>query len=466
MQPAHWDFEGDLVVIGAGLAGYCAALEASEHAARVLLLEKLPEVGGTSRMSGGLFAFAGTDLQRKMGIVDSNECLFDDLRKVGNLENDESVVREYVDHQLDTYHWLRERGVVFGSPVASGGQSVPRSHTSNSNAVIETLSHAAGSSKHIRLMAETHAARLLTSPEGIVNGVLAHHRGKSVAIRAGAGVVLASGGFSRNQKLLRLFAPAQKSVNTVCGKACDGDGLLMAWKLGADLRDMAYVKSTFGNHPQAGSETHRVTLAVYRGAIAVNREAKRFVNESLSYKLLGDACLRQPDGLAFQIFDETVMNTSSPGVVTFDFQEVLDQGYLLKAATIEELAVKAKLSPVVLSATVKEYNRRLEAGLEDEYGRTSLSNGLGVPTPLVKPPFYAYPSVNVLLGTYCGIAINHRMQVVDVFDQPIDGLYAAGEVHGSFHGVAYMTGSGLGKAAIFGRLAARNALTAAKTTSI
>ena len=416
-------------------------------------------------MSGGLFAFAGTDLQRKMGVVDSNECLFDDLRKVGDLENDESVVREYVEHQLDTYHWLKERGVVFGNPVASGGQSVPRSHTTNSKAVIESLNHAAGLSKHIRLMTETPAARLLTSPDGVVTGLLAQCEGKSVAIRARAGVVLASGGFSRNQKLLGIFAPAQRSVNTVCGKGCDGDGLLMAWKLGADFRDMAYVKSTFGNHPRAGSETHRVTLAVYRGAIAVNREAKRFVNESLSYKLLGDACLRQPGGLAFQIFDETVMNTSSPGVVTFDFQEVLDEGYLLKAATIEELAVKAGLSPAALSATIKEYNRRLEAGLQDEYGRSSLSNGLGEPVRLVNPPFYAYPSVNVLLGTYCGIAINNRMQVVDVFNQPIDCLYAAGEVHGSFHGVAYMTGSGLGKAAIFGRLAARNALRAAKTAS-
>lgn len=465
MQSIRWDIEADCVIIGAGLAGYCAALEASARGAEVLLLEKLSAVGGTSGMSGGLFAFAGTDLQKKMGIVDSNECLFDDLRKVGGLENDESVVREYVEHQLDTYQWLKGYGVVFGSPVASAGQSVPRSHTTDSKAVIGVLNHAAELSKRVRLMTETPAIRLLTTPDGIATGLLAKRAGKNIAIRARSGIVLASGGFSRNQKLLRMFAPAQKNVGTVCGKGCDGDGLLMAWKLGADFSDIAYVKSTFGNHPDSGSERHRVTLAVYRGAIAVNREAKRFVNEAISYKLLGDACLGQPEGMAFQVFDETVMSKSSPGVVTFDFQEVLDEGFLLKAATIKELATKVGLPAAALLATINKYNHCIEQGLQDEFGRDSLSNGIGEPIPITKPPFYAYPSVNVLLGTYCGIAINSRMQVIDVFEQPIGGLYAAGEVHGSFHGAAYMTGSGLGKAAIFGRLAAGNALQKTKTAT-
>jgi fumarate reductase flavoprotein subunit len=111
-----------------------------------------------------------------------------------------------------------------------------------------------------------------------------------------------------------------------------------------------------------------------------------------------------------------------------------------------------------LSETVARYNDNVKRGLPDEFGRTAMSNQFGSLMALDKPPFYAYSSVNVMLGTYCGISIDANMQVHDVFDEPIAGLYAAGEVVGGFHGAAYMTGTGLGKAAIFGRLAAVNAL--------
>ena len=454
-----WDLEADLVIVGAGLAGYCAALEAAESNARVLLLEKMRDVGGTSGMSGGLFAFAGTDLQRERGIDDGEERLYDDLRKVGNCANDDALVRIYVKHQLDTYHWLRNKRVQFGPPEASGGQSVPRSHTTNSAAVIQTLAACARDAGAITCMTETPARRLVRDAGGErVSGVLAMREGREIAIRAKRGVILAAGGFSRNQKLLECFAPLQVGVNTVCGKGSTGDGLLMAWKVGAGLRDMAYIKSTFGNHPDAGSERHRILFPVYRGAVAVNRHGRRFVNESLSYKALGDVCAMQPGAIAYQIFDQTVMDQSSPGVVTFDFEEALQTGYLLTAETVADLAHKIDIDPQTLGDTIERYNGNIARGVADELGRATLSNAFGSLVKLERPPYYASPSVNVMLGTYCGITIDARAQVLDVFDQPIAGLYAAGEIHGGFHGAAYMTGSGLGKAAVFGRLAAAEAL--------
>jgi len=458
MSVQHWDSQADVVIVGAGMAGYCAALQAAEAKADVLILEKMPDVGGTSAMCGGLFAFAGTDLQREHGIEDSDDRLFDDLRRVGGYRNDERLVRAYVTHQLATYYWLKERGVQFGPPEASAGQSVPRSHHTNSRAVIGALAARASEKDNIRVWTNAAVTRLVREHDDApVEGVIVVRDGKDVAVRARRGVILTSGGFSRNKKLLETFAPLQADVNTVCGKGCTGDGLLMAWKLGSDMRDMAYAKSTFGNHPDSGSERHLLLFPVYRGAIAVNKNGRRFVNESLSYKLLGDACLQQPDAMSYQVFDQTVMDKTSPGVLTFDFEEALRDGYMLKADRLAQLAAKIGVDANTLTATVREYNRRIAQGVEDEFGRTSMSNQFGSLVQLDKPPYYAYPSVNVMLGTYCGIAINTRMEVIDVFDQPISGLYAAGEVHGGFHGAAYMTGSGLGKAAIFGRIAAASA---------
>src|SRR5579862_9211362 len=108
--PEAWDETADVVIVGAGMAGFCAALEFAERGTDVMLLEKQAEVGGSSVLSGGSFAFAGTDLQRRMGIEDSAQLLFDDLRRVGNYDNDEALVRAYADHQLETYYWLAEHG--------------------------------------------------------------------------------------------------------------------------------------------------------------------------------------------------------------------------------------------------------------------------------------------------------------------------------------------------------------------
>ena len=123
------ELSAEVVVVGGGLAGLSAALEAAEAGAQVIVLEMLSETGGSSAMSGGCFALAGTDLQREHGIEDSDELLFQDLREVGQFENDEAIVRTYVRHQLSTYEWLKAHGVKFSQALeVSSGVSVPRIH--------------------------------------------------------------------------------------------------------------------------------------------------------------------------------------------------------------------------------------------------------------------------------------------------------------------------------------------------
>jgi flavocytochrome c len=457
-----WDEEADVIVVGGGLAGHCAALQLAEGRADVLLLEKEAQIGGSTVLSGGSFAFAGTELQRQHGVEDSSERLFDDLMRVGGDGNHEPVVRAYVGNQLDAYHWLARHGVVYDKLFLAAGHSVPRAHSHNPRQVLETLAGRATASRRVETRTRSPVRRLLrTRLDGPVEGVLAQVDGSWRAIRSRRGIVLASGGFSRNDRLLKLFAPSQARTQRAGGRGNVGDGLVMAWHLGAGMRDMGYIKGTFGGHPAAHPDEHALMLPIYVGAIAVNAKGERFVDESKSYKLIGDAVLEQPDALGFQIFDQKIFDKGQPGIPTMAFQAKFVQGQVLSAPTVAELAAKAGIQPGGLARTIQTYNDSVDAGSDLAFGRDGLSNHYGALARIDTAPFYAYPSKSVIVATYCGVSVDATMRVLDVFDDVIANLYAAGEVIGGLHGNAYMTGSSLGKAVIFGRLAARTALKAA-----
>ncbi len=451
----------DLLVVGGGLAGFAAALQAAEAGASVVLLEKLDATGGSSAMSGGCLAFAGTDLQAAQGVQDSPELLRQDLLDVGLHENDPALVQTYVDHQLDTYEWLKARGVRF-SPVieASSGQSVPRVHTVDPADTVRQLESLCRASGRVTILLGTRATRLLRDSEtSPVHGVLAEGRDGAVMVRARRGVLLASGGFCRNPEMVHRFAPHYDNAVFVGGEGNVGDGLLMAWKLGADMRDMAYIKGTYGKHP-VDTLNHHSCLAVYKGAIAVNEHGKRFVDESISYKLLGDAVMAQPYHTSFQIFDQPIFESGDDRVRILDFQRRMEEGLIIHADTLEGLAQQIEVPYEALKATVDRYNSFCDSGEDLDFGRRKLVHNHGELRRIETGPFYAYPSTAAVFGTYCGLRVDADLRVIDVFGETIGGLYAAGEVMGGFHGGAYMTGSALGKAVVLGRVAAQRALAA------
>jgi fumarate reductase flavoprotein subunit len=454
----------DLLVIGGGMAGFCAALEAAQAGFAVTLLEKQPETGGSSAMSGGCLAFAGTDLQRGHDVEDSDELLFTDLREVGQFDNDETLVRAYVDHQLDTYHWMRNHGVVFGPSIeTSSGQSVPRVHSVDPADAVRQLARACTATGRVTVHLNAPAHRLIRDAQGRFAGVQATIDGERHALTARFGVILASGGFCRNAEMVHRFAPQYDDAVFIGGDGNVGDGLKMAMEFGADLRDMAYIKGTYGKHP-LDETNHHSCLAVYKGAIAVNQDGRRFVDESVSYKLLGDAAIRQPYGATFQILDQHVMDSGDDRVRILDFQRRLDEGLFIHANSLDELAQLIEVPADTLRDTVTAYNAGVDAGRDEAFGRTHLVHHHGALCRIEQAPFYAYPSTAAVFGTYCGLRVNASMAVVNVFDETLDGLFAAGEVVGGFHGGAYMTGTALGKAAIFGRLAARSACGTARRT--
>ena len=190
----------------------------------------------------------------------------------------------------------------------------------------------------------------------------------------------------------------------------------------------------------------------------MNKAARRFVNESLSYKLLGDEALSQKDHASYIVFDDNIRRAKmkeSPkdaklwGAV----DEGKEMSYAVYGNSIEEAVKKAGLDPKALKATIEQYNKLAPFG-KDPLGRKSLSSGYGKPVAIVKPPFVIMPATAGMIGTYCGVCIDFEAHVIDVFGERINGLYAAGEMTGGIHGAAYMTGTAFGKALSFGHLAA------------
>ncbi len=449
----------DLVIVGAGLAGCVAALTAAQAGAHVVLMEKLDQPGGSSALSAGCLAFAGTDLQRACGIDDSPELLYRDLRTVGNQDNVAEVVRAYTDEQLATYAWLRECGAEF-SPVieASSGQSVPRVHSTDPVELLRVLVELCRSSGRVDLLFSSPAKRLLRDHDGsAVNAVRVGGPAGEHHIATRCGVVLAAGGFGQDRELVHRYAPLYDEAIFIGGTGATGDGFRMACALGADLRDMAHIKGTFGMHP-VDTRNRFNCMAVYKGAIAVNKAGRRFVDESQSYKLLGDACMAQPHHIAYQILDQDILESGEDSVRILDLRRRYDAGLFVTANTLEELAARIEVPPQTLRRTVENYNQAIDSGADPEFGRRHLVHEHGTLRRIERSPFHAYPSTAAVFGTYCGIMVDKDMRVRDVFGDRIAGLYAAGEVVGGLHGAAYMTGSALAKAAIFGRIATHSAL--------
>ena len=450
--------QAQLLVIGGGLAGFAAALSAAEAGVNVLLLEKTAATGGSSAMSGGCLAFAGTDLQCERGIEDSAELLFRDLVEVGKGECDEAIVRAYTDNQLATYEWLKAHGVSFQPVIeAASGQSVPRVHNVDPADMVRQLQQAALNTGKVEVLHNTRARRLLRDAAGRVVGVSAEQTGQALEVHAERGVILACGGFVHDRQMIHRFAPLYDHAVFIGGEGNEGDGLRMAWAVGADVRDMVHIKGTYGKHPM-DENNHHACLAVYKGAIAVNQEGRRYVDESLSYKLLGDACMQQSYGVTYQILDREIMRSGDNRVRILDFERRLEEGLFVEADSLEQLAKLLELPEAQFLAEVAAYNQAVSQGETPAFGRRHLVHLHGQLRTISQPPFYAYPSTAAVFGTYCGVKIDAQMRVYDVFGEPIDGLLAAGEMVGGLHGAAYMTGSALGKAAIFGRLAAASAV--------
>ncbi len=460
-RPAKWDEVYDVVIVGAGGAGLAAAAHAAEQGLKVVLLEKLAFIGGSSMICGGGSTVAGSEHQKKLGIKDSKEQLYGDIMKVGGNLNDPKVVKAFTDYNLEVYNWFMSHGGKLNKEHLTGNVSVPRNHQLNPASILTGLQKLA-ESKGAKILTETPAVRLAYdgSKHAIV-GVYAKHAGKEISIGATRGVILTSGGFARNKKLLAQYVPRMANTLAICGMGSDGDGLKMAQAYGADVADMPYIKATFAfnTKPQTISDS---AYPFWLGGIVVNKAGKRFVNESIPKKDVGDYVLQQEGGIGYIIYDEPVRTESLKAARNNgSVLQSEERGLVFKGQTIEEVAQKAGLDPKTVVKTVADYNSDIEKYGEDRaFGRKHQAGDLGKLRPINQPPFYIFPGTAVLLATYCGVKINENTEVIDVFGDKIPGLYAAGEVTGGFHGKTYMSGTAFIKSLVFGYIAANSVVKA------
>jgi fumarate reductase flavoprotein subunit len=434
----------DVVVVGGGLAGLAAASRLAARGLRVTLLEKRAQLGGSSAMSGGWFALSNTTLQERHGVADSDEQFLADMVETGRGVADVSLLRAMVGGQERAIDAIDRADAWTDELKVSAGMTVPRAHLVRIRTLMDFLAGEAAAAG-TTIIRGLPATALVTEGSRVV-GV----RGPRDVLHADAGVVLACGGFSRSRELLELFVPDQASAMPSGGAGNVGDGLRMAWMLGAGLADIGHVSGTYGQHPDTSDDEHELLTANYLGAILVNAAGERFADESEPYKELGSAVLRQPRRIAFQIFDSVVRARSKPGVPLSDMERIEQLGHLVSAATLAELALRIGAPVASLERTVGRYNDAVAGRRADDLGRTGLVNGVGALVPVASPPFYAYPAVTAMTSTYGGLSVAGDTGVTRVDGTRIEGLYAAGEVAGGFHGASYMTGTALTKALVFG----------------
>lgn len=441
----------DIIVVGSGAAGLMAAIEAADTGASVHILEGEAETGGSTRLSGAYVALCETPLQSG-----SREEFLEDLLHSHHQDCKESLSRLYVEEAPATWRLLDELGIHFVRTFQFAHMSKEWAHElsgerMSGGAEIVTILEQAAREKGIGISTSTRAKRLI-SDGGKVGGVVATRDGADEVFLARRGVILATGGFTRNRELIHNFGrPGAEAILPLTGQGSRGDGLLMAMAVGAGTSYMcAGVAPTAPTDPETG----KGVMVLYAGAIALNKHGKRFCRESDLYIDTCWAALAQPEAKFVQIFDSRMRSnyaTTMMGKVLCGFHEI-------EASSVAELAAALEqhgFDGAEIVNSVERYNAGVYNGSDDEFGRTNLVGRSGKRLSIEQAPFFAAICLPGTTHFNGGLEVNTNMNVLDVFGEPIEGLYAAGETTGGFHGAGYMSGTFVGMALIFGRVAGR-----------
>lgn len=448
----------DVVVIGAGGAGFSAAITASDAGAKVVLLEKMPAVGGNSLVSGAEMAAANNWVQKKLGITgDSVERHYQDTMKGGDMKGDPAVVRTMVENALPAAEWCRDVvGVEFQEDnlFFFGGHSVKRSLIpvgATGLGFISKFSEAAAK-RNIPVITNMKAEELVKGASGRVVGVKATMDGKTYTFDARKGVVIATGGFAANVAMRTEANPFYGAgFKTTNMPGAMGEGITMATKIGAQAVNMGLIQTYPMCDPNSGA-IELIDDARFEGAILVNQEGKRFVEELQRRDVMSKAILEQTGKYCYAIFNGEIEKRSHAITHHQDEVEVFTKtGILHKADTIEGIADFFKIPVDNLKATIERVNGFAKTGKDLDFNYRSrfvdLSTG----------PYWIYRGVPSVHHTMGGLKINPKAQVLDANDKPIPGLWAAGEVTGCTHGTNRLGSNAYADIIVFGRIAGAEA---------
>jgi fumarate reductase flavoprotein subunit len=457
-----------VVVVGAGVAGLAAALEAARAGCSVLLVDSQAQLGGSSALSGGIIMAAGTSVQRRAGIEDSADDLFHDYLLFNQYGVAPALVRRLADESGPAVEWLISLGVEFHDElVFAAEERYPRSHVPRrgGRGIVRALAGALEGEPAVDIALGRRINRILTRDGRVVGAAV-----DDDAVTAGA-VVIASGGFGANPALwnehLPSLAGAGGAAWYIGAAGAQGDAFSFAAQAGADVvgHDRALVIPTPG---------FSTTIEVYFPGwlVMIDRGGARRVDESASYAVMQVAHRRW--GPLFAIFDETAKKEAQPGrppaykqmipgvdpaAMPSNWTEpVIDEqvaaGRVRRATTLDDLARLLSVDAAGLRASVARYNDAVRNGADEEFGKDARFL-----REIAAPPFYgAELRLGILCLTSKGLRIDAEARVLDRSGSPVEGLFAAGECTGGVLGDVYVgSGNSYANCVVFGRVAGRSA---------
>jgi len=458
-----WDETVDVVVVGGGFAGLAAAIEAKNGGASVTILEKMKAPGGNSIISDGGIAAAGSPMQEREGIIDSPELMYEDMLKAGLGLNHPDLVRIVAESSNEVLQWTVDYlGVEYMDRVDQfGGHSVPRCYTALDITGSTIIKRQLAKVREIGMDVRTqmYLQTILRDAQGRVCGVMVRDgynypdAGSGVPryIKAEKAVILATGGFGADVAFRTVQDPRlTEEIDSTNKRCATAEALIEALRIGATPVHLSCIQlgpwaspdeKGFGVGP--GFSDYIVFLY---GIVIDPATGQRFVNELADRKTVADAILDagQP---CIGIADAQAVERSG-----WSIDRCLKKGVVKQFDRLEELGSAYGLSFKALEAAVARYNQFVEDKVDEEFGKPILPNA----GPLTYPPYYGmrlWPKVHHTMG---GVQINVKAQVIGLNQQPIKGLYAAGEVTGAVHGACRLGSCAITDCLVFGRVAGRN----------
>ena len=487
--------DADIVIVGAGGAGMTAAITAAEEGKSVVILESQSMVGGNSvRATGGMNAgktvyqdenefgeAAGVEKTLKTaaekyadnetitalaktvseqwaeyqanptGYFDSVELMELDTMVGGKGINDPELVETLCSNSADAIDWLDEHGITLHNVSSFGGASVKRIHrpvnaegkTVSVGSYMIPLLQENCEKAGVKMMLDTTATEILTDANGAAVGVKATGAsGETVTVNAKA-VVLASGGFGANLDMVVKYKPELKGFMTTNAPGIQGQGIEMAQAIGAATVDMDQIQI----HPTVEANTAALITEGLRGdgAILINEEGQRFIDEVGTRDVVSAAEIAQTGSYSWLVVDQAMVDASSV------IQGYIKKGYTVTGETYEELGKAMGVDEAAFAETMNTWNGYVDAKNDPDFGRTSFANKLDT------APYYAIKVTAGVHHTMGGLTINTNTEVLKEDGSVIPGLFAAGEVTGGVHGANRLGGNAVADFTVFGRIAGKAA---------
>ena len=444
----------DVVVIGAGGAGFSAAIEAKNAGANVVLLEKMPAVGGNSLISGAEMNAARNWVQPKLGILDdSAERHAADTFKGGDKKGDMKVINVMTANALDAAKWCRDYlGVRFEDDnlFFFGGHSRKRALIPVGHTGTEFIAkfQAKADELGIPVITDMKAEELIKDKTGRVVGVKATSHGATYTFNAKGGVVLATGGFGANKAMVKKYNPKiDERFKTTDAPGTTGEALYMAKRAGAQLVNMGYIQTYPICDPISGV-IELIADSRFDGAIMLNQEGKRFVEELERRDVLSEAILKQTGNYCWVLWNDNIGKISNTVKEhPTEYEAFTKQGIMATCPDLKCIADFTKMPLKQLESTVKRVSSMAGKGNDKDFhhrgGLMDMSEG----------QYYVIKAVPSTHHTMGGVRINEKAQALTAKGQVIPGLWAAGEVTGVTHGTNRLGGNAYADIIVFGRIA-------------